>query len=995
MPSKNSSQKNNSASVGEASFNEASHKEWISVIGARAHNLKDVSVKIPKGQFVVITGVSGSGKSSLAFDTIFAEGQRRYVESLSAYARQFLGQVDKPDVDSIDGLSPAIAIDQKSASNNIRSTVGTITEIYDHFRLLFGRVGHQHCPVCHSPVSKQTIDQIVDQILSKADGQKGIVLAPILEQKKGEHQVIFQKLKKDGFLRVRINGTVYSLDEEIKLAKNLKHNIEIVVDRIVVKEENRSRIADSVSLALNKSQGFAKFATVDDQQKILEEMFFSENLACPHGHGSLAPLSPKLFSFNSPEGACEACHGIGYTQEFDEAVLIPNKNAPLIQAIAPWSKSATNYYVQLLSSVAKAFKVDPITPWKDLSQSFKDIVLHGSKEEIEISYDSFDGEELLTFNMAFEGVIPRLRRKFQETTHDKVKADLATYMVQTVCPECNGGRLKKEALAVTVGDKNIQELTNMSVEDVALFFADLISKLSDYDKRVSERVVIEIKNRLKFLNDVGLNYLTLARAANTLSGGESQRIRLATQIGSGLSGVLYVLDEPSIGLHQKDNDRLISTLHRLKSLGNTVLVVEHDEDTIKEADWVIDVGPLAGVHGGEIVASGSVQDICKSSKSVTGKYLSQELSIAIPSARREGNGASLQIKNAHLNNLKKLNIEIPLGKMVVVTGVSGSGKSTLIMDILFPYIESALSKNKRKPSNVDSITGLEALDKVIEIDQSPIGRTPHSNAATYTGAFTPIRELFTTTPEAKVRGYGPGRFSFNVKGGRCEACSGQGHLEIEMNFLPSVYVKCSVCDGKRYNKETLEVKFKGYSIADVLDMTVSKAVEVFASIPSILNKVKTLEEVGLGYIKLGQSATTLSGGEAQRIKLATELSRRHTGKTIYILDEPTTGLHWYDVEKLLSVLQQLVEAGNTVLIIEHNLDVVKQADWIIDLGPEGGDKGGYVMAAGTPEDIINQPDSYTGQYLSKYLYPNASPKLPEAKLTKKIAKIKAQNLVVK
>lgn len=942
-------------------------QEWIVVTGAREHNLKNINVRIPKNELVVITGVSGSGKSSLAFDTVFAEGQRRYIESLSAYARQFLGQIDKPDVDSIDGLSPAIAIDQKSASNNIRSTVGTITEIYDHMRLLFGRIGHQHCPVCNTPVSKQTIDQIIEQIFQKADGEKGLILAPIVEQKKGEHQVLFQKLKKDGFLRIRINGEIHSLEDDVKLTKNLKHNIEIVIDRIVVKPENRSRIADSLSLALSKGNGFAKFATVDVDQKVISEFFFSENLACPHGHGSLPPLSPKLFSFNSPEGACPSCHGIGFTLEFDEERLIPNPKAPLVQAIAPWAKSSTNYYVQLIGSVAKAYDVNPVTPWNSLSENFREVILHGTKEPIEISYDSFDGEELLTFTMPFEGVIPRLKRKYQESNNDKVKADLSHYMTNATCEVCNGGRLKVEALAVTLGDKNIHQLTNMSVDESLEFFEGLSSKLTEFEFHVAQRVIIEIKNRLRFLNDVGLNYLSLARPAGTLSGGESQRIRLATQIGSGLSGVLYVLDEPSIGLHQKDNDRLIATLRKLKSLGNTVLVVEHDEDTIKEADWIIDVGPYAGIHGGEIIASGSLENIYSTDKSITGKYLSGEWKIEIPEVRREGNGLSLNLRNAHLNNLKNLNVDIPLGKMVVVSGVSGSGKSTLIMDLLFPYLESKLLKNRTKPQGIDKIDGTENIDKVIEIDQSPIGRTPHSNSATYTGAFTPIRELFSTTAEAKFRGYGPGRFSFNVKGGRCEACSGQGHLEIEMNFLPSVYVKCSVCDGKRYNKETLEVKFKGYSISDVLEMTVSQAVEVFSSIPSIFNKVKTLEEVGLGYIKLGQSATTLSGGEAQRIKLASELARRHTGKTIYILDEPTTGLHWYDVDKLLHVLQQLVDSGNTVLIIEHNLDVIKQADWIIDLGPEGGDKGGQIIAQGTPEEIANISESATGQYLRKYL----------------------------
>jgi excinuclease ABC subunit A len=948
-------------------MNNNESQEWIEVVGAREHNLKNVSVKIPKNQLVVITGVSGSGKSSLAFDTIFAEGQRRYVESLSAYARQFLGQIDKPDVDSIEGLSPAIAIDQKSASNNIRSTVGTITEIYDHMRLLYGRIGHQHCPVCNSPVSKQTIDQIIEKIFEDFDENKGLILAPITEQKKGEHASLFQKLKKDGFLRVRVNGDVLSLDEEIKLTKNRKHDIEVVIDRINVKAENRSRIADSIQVALKKGNGFVKFVAVDNEGKCGAELYFSEQLACPQGHGSLPPLSPKLFSFNSPEGACPKCHGIGFSMEFDINKLIPNPDLPLIQAIVPWAKSSTNYYYQLLNSLGKAYDFTTTTRWKDLSDEVKNIILNGSEEAVELTYDSYDGSELLSFNMPFEGVIPKLRRKHQESTNDKVKADLESYMSKEVCDECNGGRLRRESLAVTVGGRNITEITNMSAEECLKFFNELPIKLDEQELYIASRVIKEVENRLNFLNDVGLNYLTLSRSASTLSGGESQRIRLATQIGSGLSGVLYVLDEPSIGLHQKDNDRLIGTLRKLKSLGNTVLVVEHDEDTINAADWLIDVGPRAGKEGGHIVATGSLKDITSSKESITGKYLSQEWKIEAPERKDNSNGNSLRLKNATLNNLKNIDVDIPLGKLVVVTGVSGSGKSTLIMDILFPYLQSKLLKSKQKPNGVQALFGMEHIDKVIEIDQSPIGRTPHSNPATYTGAFTPIRELLANTTEAKMRGYGPGRFSFNVKGGRCEACSGQGHLEIEMNFLPSVYVKCSVCDGKRYNQETLEVKFKGYSISDILNMTVSQANEVFDSIPTVRNKLKTLEDVGLGYIQLGQSATTLSGGEAQRIKLASELARRHTGKTVYILDEPTTGLHWYDINKLMHVLHQLVESGNTVIIIEHNLDVIKQADWIVDLGPDGGDKGGQIVAVGTPEDICKNKTSHTGHYLLKHL----------------------------
>ncbi len=940
---------------------------WISVTGAREHNLKDVSVKIPKNQLVVITGVSGSGKSSLAFDTIFAEGQRRYIESLSAYARQFLGQVDKPDVDSIEGLSPAIAIDQKSTSNNIRSTVGTITEIYDHLRLLYGRIGHQHCPECDAPVSKQTIDQIIEQISQKADGQRGLILAPVTEQKKGEHGTLFQKLKKEGFLRVRVNGEILSLDEEIKLVKNKRHDIEIVIDRIVVKAENRSRIADSMTLALNKGNGFARFAIVGESGEVISELFFSEHLACPNGHGSLPPLSPKMFSFNSPEGACPECHGIGSHLEFDETKLIPDDSLPMLQSIAPWAKSSTNYYIQLLTSVSKAYKVSPLTPWKDLPDNVREVILNGSDKPIKLTYDSYDGSELLTFNMPFEGVVPKMKRKFSETQNDKVKAELQEYMSQRVCETCLGGRLRRESLATRVGKLRINDVTCMPADRAFRFFDNLADDLTEYERHIAERLIIEIKSRLKFLNDVGLNYLTLSRSASTLSGGESQRIRLATQIGSGLSGVLYVLDEPSIGLHQRDNDRLIATLNRLKSLGNTLLVVEHDEETIQAADWLIDVGPYAGREGGQIIATGSIDSICSQENSVTGKYLSGELKIEVPTERRSGNGNYIKIRNANLNNLQNVNVEIPLGKFVAVTGVSGSGKSSLIMELLFPYLQSTFLKNRQKPKGVECIDGIENIDKVIEIDQSPIGRTPHSNPATYTGAFTPIRELFASLPEAKMRGFSQGRFSFNVKGGRCEACSGQGHLEIEMNFLPSVFVKCEVCGGKRYNQETLEVKFKGYSISDVLDLTVSQAVQVFTSIPAVHNKLKTLEEVGLGYIQLGQSATTLSGGEAQRIKLASELSRRQTGKTLYILDEPTTGLHWHDVSKLLEVLQRLVESGNSVLVIEHNLDVIKQADWVIDLGPEGGDKGGQVVAIGTPEEVSKVEESATGYYLRKIL----------------------------
>ncbi len=943
-------------------------EEWIRVHGAREHNLKSVEVSLPKNSLVVITGVSGSGKSSLAFDTIFSEGQRRYVESLSAYARQFLGQLDKPDVDSIEGLSPAIAIDQKSTHNNPRSTVGTITEIYDHLRLLYGRVGRVHCPKCGVAVSKQSLDQMLAEILEQAEGEKGMILAPITESKKGEHISLIAGLKKEGYMRVRVNGQIFNLEEEeLKLVKNRKHDIDVVIDRVSVKAENRTRLADSLTLALAKGSGVAKFLTIPKEGEEERLLFFSQSLACPNGHGSLITPSPRLFSFNSPDGACADCHGLGNHKEFDPDKVVPDPNLPLVQAILPWSKSTTSYYVQLLNSVAKANAVKPGTRWKDLPDAFREIILNGSDEAIELSYDSYDGNDLMSFFMPFEGVLNKLKKKYRESKNDKLKADLEEFMSQRVCATCNGARIRPEAIAVKVGEKNIAELTLSSLERLQQYFGDLKSKLSPYEFAIAERLLQEISDRLCCLNDLGLGYLSLSRTAGSLSGGEAQRIRLATQIGSGLAGVLYVLDEPSIGLHQRDNDKLIGTLHKLKALGNTVLVVEHDEDTIRQADWIVDVGPLAGKLGGNIVGSGSLEHICAIEESLTGQFMSGRRSIAVPSKRRAGSGKSITASGACLNNLQDVRIEIPLAKFVCVTGVSGSGKSSLIMDLLLPQLKAHTLKQKRKPTGLQEVLGLEELDKVIEIDQSPIGRTPHSNPATYTGAFTPIRELFACMPDAKMRGYGPGHFSFNVRGGRCEACNGQGHLEIEMNFLPSVFVKCEVCQGRRYTKEVLSVEYKGFSIADVLEMTVEQACEVFANIPSIANRINTLAQVGLGYISLGQSATTLSGGEAQRVKLATELSKRQTGRTIYLLDEPTTGLHWYDIEKLLAVLNELVDHGNTVLVIEHNLDVIKQADWVIDMGPEGGEHGGRIVAEGEPEKIAACSESYTGKYLTRLL----------------------------
>ena len=935
----------------------------ITIKGAREHNLKDVSLEIPRNQLVVFTGVSGSGKSSLAFDTIFAEGQRRYIESLSTYARQFLGQMDKPDVDYIDGLTPAISIDQKSTSNNPRSTVGTVTEIYDYLRLLYARVGTPYCPKCGKPIRPQTIDEIVASILSLPEGTKIQILAPLVKGKKGEYQSLFEELRQEGFVRVKVDGEVYNLDEdEITLAKTKIHNISVVIDRVVVKSEAKSRIADSVQIALQKADGVCHIDKLDG-----EELIYSEKLACPDCNLSFEELSPRIFSFNAPYGACDKCGGIGVDFKIDPDLVVPDKTKSIKDgAIYPWSKSSTSYYDDVIKAVSLEYGIDNEIPFQDLPQEYQDIILYGSKERIPMRIREFGSHRYRNVLQKFVGVIPFLMKHYNVES-EYWKAEIEKYMVTTPCEKCGGARLKSFPLAVRINGVNIYEFCLMPIDKAYEFITDLYLVLSDFQMQIGKQILDEIRARLKFLLDVGLSYLNLARTAGTLSGGEAQRIRLATQIGSGLSGVLYVLDEPSIGLHQRDNDRLIKTLVKLRNMGNSLIVVEHDEDTIRNADYIVDIGPKAGVNGGEIVAFGEgVNSIIKAKESITGKYLSGEYSIPIPEKIREGNGNFLQIRNAHLNNLKNIDLDIPTGKIVVLTGVSGSGKSTLMQDLIYEYAIHKLRKNKPKPQGVDEILGFENFDKIIDIDQSPIGRTPRSNPATYTDVFTPIRELYAKTNEAKMRGYKPGRFSFNVKGGRCEACAGDGVLKIEMNFLSDVYVKCDVCKGQRYNNETLEVKYKGKSIADVLEMSVKEAYEFFENIPQIANKLKTLVDVGLDYIKLGQSATTLSGGEAQRIKLASELNKRATGKTLYLLDEPSVGLHWHDLDKLIKILQQLADSGNTILIIEHNLDLIKIADYVIDLGPEGGDFGGEVIACGTPEEVSKNPKSYTGQYLKQY-----------------------------
>ncbi len=954
--------------------------DTITIRGAKEHNLKDVSLKLPKNELIVFTGVSGSGKSSLAFDTIFAEGQRRYIESLSTYARQFLGQMDKPNVEYIDGLSPAISIDQKSTSNNPRSTVGTVTEIYDYLRLLYARVGTPYCPNCGEEIKPQTVDEIVNSILKLGEGTKIQILAPIAYGKKGEFTSTFEELRQEGFVRVKVDGEIYNLDEdEIKLAKTKKHNIFVVVDRIVVKDSAQSRIADSVQIALKKSDGLTVVDVVSpssvlpdtfshDRGEGSNEIIYSEKLACPKCNLSFEELAPRIFSFNAPYGACERCSGLGADFVIDPNLIVPDRTKSLKDgAIYPWSKTSTQYYDDVLKSVCSHFKIDMDKPFEKLSEEEQKIILYGHDDLVKFHVMRFGTHRYEDKYHRYLGVIPFLEKRYNESGAEYWREEIEKYMTMTPCPACGGARLKPFPLAVKIKGKNIYEFTCMSIEDELKFVEDLYLELNGFKLQIAKQILDEIRARLRFLKDVGLSYLDLARRAGTLSGGEAQRIRLATQIGSGLSGVLYVLDEPSIGLHQRDNDRLIKTLIKLRNLGNTLIVVEHDEDTIRNADYIVDIGPKAGVNGGKVIGCGSVDDIIKAKGSITGKYLSGEKYIPIPEKVREGNGEFLHVKNAHINNLKNIDVDIPLGKIVCLTGVSGSGKSSLMQDLVFEYAIHKLRKNRPKPQGVDEITGFEHIDKIIDIDQSPIGRTPRSNPATYTDLFTHIRELFAKTNEAKLRGYKPGRFSFNVKGGRCEACKGDGVLKIEMNFLSDVYVKCDVCKGKRYNRETLEVKYKGKTIADVLDMSVKEALEFFDSIPAIKSRLQTLYDVGLDYMKLGQSATTLSGGEAQRIKLASELNKRSTGKTLYLLDEPSVGLHWYDLDKLIKILQKLADQGNTVLVIEHNLDFIKIADHIIDLGPEGGVGGGQIVAQGTPQEVAKCKKSYTGQYLKPIL----------------------------
>jgi excinuclease ABC subunit A len=1034
----------------------------IVVRGAREHNLKNIDVTIPRDKLVVITGLSGSGKSSLAFDTIFAEGQRRYVESLSAYARQFLDKMDKPDVDHIDGLSPAISIDQKGATHNPRSTVGTVTEIYDYLRLLYARVGHQHCPKCGREVSQQTLQQIVDAVLSLPEGSRILLLAPLVQGRKGEYKNIFEEMRRSGYVRVRVDGNILDLSENIELDKQKKHTIEVVVDRLIIRKQKkaqsdgagansslklvaerpalydvnaaqrshrdedgvddpdlpdilheevdpafRQRLTDSLETTLKLGSGVVLVSVVDG-----EEILFSEKAACVYDNISLPEIAPRTFSFNSPHGACPTCTGLGMQQEIDPELIVTHPELSIRSgAIAPWSKvvNGSQWHSAILEALAGRYHFSLDTPWQQLSKDMQQKVLYGTPEPLTIRYTPQHGHTR-SYNVNFEGVIPNLDRRYRQTDSEGIREEIEGYMSARICPDCRGARLKPEALAVTVGGRNIVQVTRLSIVLAQRFFQDLeadqlqveesqpspllknghdgqkngngsllgdplakidpagplvLSTLSERERFIARQILKEIRARLQFLIDVGLDYLTLDRAAMSLSGGEAQRIRLATQIGSGLMGVLYILDEPSIGLHQRDNERLIRTLVRLRNLGNTLLVVEHDEDTMRAADHIVDIGPGAGEHGGKVVATGTFSEIVANPDSLTGDYLSRRKSIAIPPERRPGNGYTLTIRGARENNLKDIDVEIPLGKFVVVTGVSGSGKSTLITEILYRKLSHTLNRSHEKAGAHDSIEGIEYLDKVIDIDQSPIGRTPRSNPATYTNAFTGIRDLFAQVPESRIRGYMPGRFSFNIKGGRCEACKGEGIVRIEMNFLPDVYVPCEVCKGRRYNREALEIHYKGKSIADVLDMTVEEAMSFFANVPSVHNKMKTLYDVGLGYMRLGQPATTLSGGEAQRVKLATELSRRATGRTLYILDEPTTGLHFADVERLLQVLQRLVDAGNTIVVIEHNLDVIKSADWIIDLGPEGGDDGGRVIAQGTPEEVAENERSYTGHFLKR------------------------------
>ena len=942
---------------------EKDSRQYIKIRGANEHNLKNVDVDIPRDKLVVLTGLSGSGKSSLAFDTIYAEGQRRYMESLSSYARQFLGQMEKPDVESIEGLSPAISIDQKSTNRNPRSTVGTVTEIYDYFRLLYARAGIPHCPKCGREIKKQTVDQMVEQVMAFPERTKIQLLAPVVRGRKGTHVKLLERARKSGYVRVRIDGNMYELSEEIKLDKNIKHNIEIVVDRLVVKEGIEQRLTDSIENVLNLAEGLMTVDVIGG-----EPVQFSESFSCPDCGISIEEIEPRSFSFNNPFGACPECFGLGYKMEFDEDLMIPDKRLSISEGaitVMGWQSCTDkkSFTYAILDALSKEYGFSLDTPFEDYPKEVHDVLIHGTNgKEVKVYYKGQRGEGV--YDVAFEGLIRNVERRYRETSSETMKAEYEEFMNITPCSACKGQRLKPGALAVTVGDKNISELTGMSIEKLQTFLKEL--KLSNQQLLIGGQILKEINSRIQFLRDVGLNYLTLGRSTGTLSGGEAQRIRLATQIGSGLVGVAYILDEPSIGLHQRDNDKLLGTLKHLRDLGNSVIVVEHDEDTMREADFIVDIGPGAGEHGGEVVATGNAEEIMQNENSVTGAYLSGRIRIPVPEVRRKPTGW-LKVLGAQENNLKNIDVKFPLGVMTCVTGVSGSGKSSLVNQILYKRLARDLNRARTIPGRHKGIEGLEQLDKVINIDQSPIGRTPRSNPATYTGVFDLIRDLFATTPDAKARGYKKGRFSFNVKGGRCEACSGDGIIKIEMHFLPDVYVPCEVCKGRRYNRETLEVKYKGKNIYDVLDMTVEEAMHFFENVPSIRRKMETLYDVGLSYIRLGQPSTTLSGGEAQRIKLATELSKRSTGKTIYILDEPTTGLHFADVHKLTEILHRLTEDGNTVIVIEHNLDVIKTADYIIDIGPEGGDKGGTVIAEGTPEEVAESPVSYTGKYIKPML----------------------------
>lgn len=938
-------------------------KEYIRIRGAREHNLKNIDLDIPRNEFVVVTGLSGSGKSSLAFDTIYAEGQRRYMESLSSYARQFLGQMEKPEVDDIQGLSPAISIDQKSTNKNPRSTVGTVTEIYDYLRLLYARVGIPHCPNCGKVIEKQTVDQMVDILMALPERTRIQLLAPVVRGRKGEHVKILEDAKKSGYVRVRVDGSMYELSEEIKLEKNIKHNIEIVVDRLAIKDGIQSRMTDSIETVLHLTGGLLLVDVIGG-----EPMNFSQSFSCPNCNISIDEIEPRSFSFNNPFGACPECFGLGFKMEFDEELMIPDKSLSIAEgaiAVMGWQSCAdpSSFTGAIMAALEEAYHFDLHTPFEDLSPEVQHMLMYGTDgREVNVHYVGRRGEG--NYHIAFDGILRSVQRRYRENHSERMKAEYESFMTITPCDCCKGKRLKAESLAVTVGDLNISDLTRLSVRKLVTWFRDL--ELTERQQMIGSRIIKEIRGRIGFLCDVGLDYLSLSQNTATLSGGEAQRIRLATQIGSGLVGVAYILDEPSIGLHQRDNDKLIAALKRLRDLGNTLIVVEHDEDTILEADYVIDIGPAAGAHGGEVVASGTARDLMKNKNSITGQYLSGALKIPTPEVRREPTGW-ITVKGARENNLKNINVDFPLGVLTCITGVSGSGKSSLVNEILYKKLANVLNRARLKPGRHDKITGTERLDKIINIDQSPIGRTPRSNPATYTGVFDYIRDLFAATKDAKARGYKKGRFSFNVKGGRCEACAGDGIIKIEMHFLPDVYVPCEVCKGQRYNRETLEVKYKGKNIYEVLDMTVEEACTFFDSIPSIRRKMQTLRDVGLSYIKLGQPSTTLSGGEAQRVKLATELSKTSTGKTIYILDEPTTGLHFADVHKLTEILQRLTKGGNTVVVIEHNMEVIKTADYIIDMGPEGGDGGGTVVAAGTPEEIAQTEHSYTGQYLKRYL----------------------------